>query len=113
MISAVDRERIESLVYDPSLQPGYDTIKDCLVWEDERSALVSPPGYEFLGKLLVYRGFVIHRGDRFDRIGMTGESYLSAWTYAMDTNLIWPGFKRLSLSPRDVEFLSRSRLMPI
>jgi hypothetical protein len=32
-----DLELMKSLKYDPELKPNYESIKGCLIWEDERA----------------------------------------------------------------------------
>jgi len=44
--SGKDLELIEGLVYNPSLKPGYEALKDALIWSDERPDGLTPEGYE-------------------------------------------------------------------
>jgi hypothetical protein len=50
---------IQSLVYNPALDPYYDFMKDCLIWEDERCELgLTPSAYEKLCDLWIARSFI-------------------------------------------------------
>ncbi|MFO0696978.1 MAG: hypothetical protein U0230_25620 [Polyangiales bacterium] len=106
MIPDRDRRAIESLVLDPEAEPSFEFLKSCLVWPDEISADISPPGYDFLADLLVYRGFV-HRRKSIDELRELAGPYKRAWAHALETGLRWPGFQRLELSPRDRAYLER------
>lgn len=46
-----DLEQIELLVFNPKLKPKFDTIKFCLIWEDEKPLKLSIDGYD---KLVIY-----------------------------------------------------------
>jgi hypothetical protein len=103
-LSGEDRAAIESLVFDPTLAPGFEIVKYCLIWSDERPVGISHAGYEYVSDLWVARGY-IHRGVPTERWGLGPEPYLKTWNDALDTCLRWPGFRRLPLSIRDQKYL--------
>lgn len=102
-----DLELIESLVYDPDLEPGYDMIKSCLIWGDEKPAGISPRGYSALCDLWISRSF-LHLGKAFSEDEIDPEYFGKFWARAMEQNFKWPGFKRLTLSEEDRAYYKQS-----
>ena len=92
-----DLELIEKLEFNPILEPSYDAIKNCLVWEDERPDGLTPDGYEKLCDLWIARSF-IYRDIPFSECESDSSYYERVWKKAMDVNFKWPGFKRMNLS---------------
>ena len=99
-ISNQDRMAIESLSYNPSLEPSFDIVKSCLMWEDERPGSISSEGYRFVRSLWVVRSF-IHRGLPEEQWGLEPHHFQAIWRFAIDAKLKWPGFYRLELSWKD------------
>ncbi|MDB9518464.1 hypothetical protein PN466_16085 [Roseofilum reptotaenium CS-1145] len=62
--SGKNLELIEALVYDPTLKPDYDIMRDSLVWPDERPWGLDPDAYDKLIDLWIARSF-IHKGIPF------------------------------------------------
>lgn len=111
MLHREDRVLLESLSYDPSAEPAFDPLRYCLVWADERPVGLTPSGYELLGDLWIVRGF-IHRKLDEGRWGLDPAHFRSVWSYAQDTHLAWPGFRRIELSPEERAYLSESMSDP-
>jgi hypothetical protein len=103
-----DLELIESLKYNPCLEPGYCHIKDCLAWEDERVDGLTPDGYESLCDLWIARSF-IHRNLDFSAYDLSPEYFRDIWERALKQGFKWPGFNRLILSETDKAFYERMR----
>jgi hypothetical protein len=97
---ADDLRQIESLVFDPNLEPSYDIVKGCLVWSDERPKTLTPAGYESLYDLLVARSF-LHRGLDFSAYDLSPDYFRKVWDKALAQGFKWPGFNRLTLSEKD------------
>jgi hypothetical protein len=95
-----DLRLIESLVYDPTLKPKFDSMRDCLVWADERPEGLTPDGYEHLLDLLIARSF-IHRDLDFSTHSLDPIYFKQIWDRAMEYKFQWPGFKRLTLSAEE------------
>ncbi len=95
-----DLRLIESLVFRPELKPGYDFIKGCLVWEDERADGLTPEGYDNLCDLWIARSF-IHRGLDFSTYPLNPEYFGKVWERALQQGFSWPGYKRLTLNAED------------
>jgi hypothetical protein len=75
-------------------------MPSCLVWDDERAAGLSAPGYESLCDLLIARSFV-HRGLDLSAHELDPHYFRDLWQRALSQGLRWPGFQRLSLSEED------------
>lgn len=63
LFSGNDLALIELLDFDPKLEPGFDLIKSCLVWKDERPDGLTPEAYENLCDLWIARSFIHQRRD--------------------------------------------------
>jgi hypothetical protein len=103
-----DLELIEALVYNPNLAPSYDFIRDCLVWNDERTDGLSSEGYERLGDLWIIRSY-LHRKVSASEWGLDPNYFQQAWSEATKQNFKWPGFLRLKLSKIDEEYYMQKR----
>ena len=101
--SGKDLELIEALVYQPDLEPGYDVMRDALVWSDEWSYYLSSEGFEKMCKLRIARSF-IHREIPFSSYPGDSDALQKAWFEAREQVPNWPGFKRLKLSQKDKDF---------
>ncbi len=99
-----DRALVESLRYDSSLKPAFDSIKGCLVWPDERPDNLSPDGYEKLCDLLIARSF-IHENRPFSSWKLEPHHFAQVWEDAIADKIQWPGFQRLKLSEEDQAYL--------
>jgi hypothetical protein len=102
-----DLKLIESLVYDPTLTPSYDLIKNCLVWEDERIDGLTPAGYESLCDLWIARSFLQRKLD-FSAHRLAPDYFKSVWERALEQGFHWPGFNRLSLSKKDLAYYEKA-----
>jgi len=102
MFSPRDRAIIENLRYDPTLTPGFELVKSCLVWSDERPDGLSSDGYERLCDLWIARSR-IHRGVVGDR-SVTSYDYQAVWNEELSGGLRWPGFRRIELSAAERSF---------
>jgi hypothetical protein len=96
---------IEALQYDPDLAPSYESIKSCLVWDDERADNLTPDGYEKLCDLWIARSFV-HQRRPFSSWWLAPDHFEKVWADANAANFNWPGFKRLVLREEDREYLN-------
>jgi hypothetical protein len=103
-----DLRLIESLKFDPELEPSYESIKGCLIWRDERPDGLSNAGYEALGDLWAARSF-LHQGLDFSEHPLNPDYYRRVWERALAQGLKWPGFNRITLSEKDKDYLE-SRL---
>ena len=106
IFSENDRLQLEKLVYDETLEPSFDSIKSCLVWSDERPADLSSDGYEKLCDLWIVRSF-IHQNLPQTNWGLDPDYFKSVWDAALEENIKWPGFKRLTLSEKDNKYLKQ------
>ena len=98
-----DLKLIESLEYNPTLTPGYDTLKGCLIWADERADGLTREGYENLCDLWIARSF-IHRGKDFSSHPIDPNYFREFWDRAVTQGFRWPGFRRIELSPEDKQY---------
>ena len=105
-LSPDDRAVIESLEFDPSLEPSFDIIKSCLAWPDEVPKGISGKGNMLVGRLLIWRSF-LHREMPEEAWGLDPSPYRLAWQSAVSEKLSWPGFRRLTLSSKDKQFLEK------
>ncbi|MBP0011480.1 MULTISPECIES: hypothetical protein [unclassified Roseofilum] len=106
--SGENLELIEALVYDPTLKPDYDIMRDSLVWPDERPQGLDPDAYEKLIDLWIARSF-IHKGISFSDHRLDPEYFERVWKEAREQGFQWPGFHRLHLSEPDREFYENAR----
>ncbi|MDC0836010.1 hypothetical protein POG22_23890 [Geitlerinema sp. CS-897] len=97
--SGQDLKLIESLVYQPELEPSYEAIKDVLIWSDERPNGLSFEGYEKLCDLWVARSF-IHRKVSFLSCKLDSTYFEEVWRRAVYQEFRWPGFYRFELKDR-------------
>jgi hypothetical protein len=102
--SQLDRPCVTRLVYDPTCEPSYDIMKACLVWPDERPDRISNDGYELVGDLWIFRGF-LHRGVPRHEWGLNPDYFETVWKNALDDVPCWPGFRRIELSSLERLFL--------
>ncbi len=105
-LSDNDRHTIEQLAYNPELEPSFDVIKSCLIWDDERPDGVSSQGYELICDLWIIRSF-IHRDIPKEDWGLDPEYFLKRWAMIKDLDLKWPGFKRMELSEAESRFYEK------
>lgn len=107
LLSDLDRSLILACVFDAECSPGFDTVKWCLIWPDERVDDLSPAGYEVLCDLWIVRGF-IHRGVPESEWGVDPASghFQRVWRLAEQEVPSWIGFRRLQLSQPDTDFLN-------
>lgn len=99
LLSDRDRRLIESLVYDLNLEPRFDAIKSCLIWDDELPSGITPGGYKTLSDLWVARAFLHHGFEPSDLVNLN--YYKGIWNRAIGEEIRWPGFFRLSLDEKD------------
>lgn len=106
LFSETDLRLIEALEYRPELEPAFDEIKACLVWDDERPAGLTPAGYESLCDLWIIRSY-IHRGIPRQAWGIDPASgyFQDVWDRAQAHPIRWPGFRRMQLSEKDRAYL--------
>jgi hypothetical protein len=101
-----DLRIIESLIFDASLKPMFDPMRDCLAWADERADGLTREGYERLCDLLIARSF-IHRNLDFSTHTLDPAYFREIWERAMKHKFRWPGFNRLELSADDRSFFEK------
>jgi hypothetical protein len=94
---------VNELKYDSSLSPGFEGLKSCLIWEDERALLVGDD-YDFLCDLWITRGF-IHRSLPREQWGLGPAHFEEVWAHALKGVPLWPGFRRMTLSAEDRAYL--------
>jgi hypothetical protein len=107
VFNARDLRLIEDLGYNPDLEPSFDEIKGCLVWEDERPSGLTPEGYERLCDLWIIRGY-IHREVSPHQWGIDPSSgyFQDLWKQAQTEQIKWSGFRRMKLSSKDRHYLN-------
>lgn len=103
VFSRKDLELIQSLVYDPTLEPSYEYLKGCLVWSDERPNGVTPDAYRNISSLWVARS-LLHRGLTLADHPINPAYAQDIWDRAIHQIGNWPGFKRLTLSQKDLNY---------
>jgi hypothetical protein len=108
LFSDRDVRLIEALEHQPELEPAFDDIKACLVWDDERPSDLTPNGYETLCDLWIIRSY-IHRGVPPEEWGVdpTSGYFQGVWQRAQTQRIRWPGFQRMTLSQNDREYFER------
>jgi len=99
-----DLELIKSLKYDPSLEPNFEALKGCLIWDDERPMGLSSEAYRTISSLLVARS-LLHKGLTLDDHPINADYCKKVWAAAQQQISDWPGFKRLTLSDEDRKYL--------
>ena len=99
---------IESLVYQPELKPGFECLKECLIWEDERPNGLSPEGYEKLCDLWIARSF-LHKKVPFSSWELDPNYFEQVWSMAQAQAFKWPGFYRVQLNQEDALFYELER----
>ena len=105
-----DRNALEALRFDAEATPGYELLKGCLIWADERTDHLSSEGRDYLTGLWAAR-HRIHVGQPTDAWGFNperGAYMLAAWNHAIVTRLRWPGMRRIALSAADRAYLEQS-----
>jgi len=104
-----DLELIESLVYDPELEPSYDILRGCLAWMDEGQRLpLTTEGHDNLTFLIAARSY-IQEGRDFSEYIIAPDHLRLIWERALKQGFRWPGFKRLTLSEADKAYLELNR----
>ena len=104
-----DLALIESLTYNPDLEPYYDQMRGYLVWVDEICDVgMTSEGYKKLQDLLLARSF-IHLGKPFSSFILDPTYLAEVWEKVLKSNFSWPGFNRLELSTKDMDFLLKSQ----
>jgi hypothetical protein len=107
LFTGKDLQLMEALVYDPSLGPGYEALKGCLIWEDERPSGLSPDAYSNLCSLWGARA-LFHRGLTLADHPLNPEYSRDIWERALHQVPGWPGFKRITLSAKDKEYYEQN-----
>ncbi len=100
-----DLELIKSLKYDPSLEPNFEALKGCLIWDDERPMGLSSEAYRTVSSLLVARS-LLHKGLTLDDHPINADYCKKVWASAQQQISDWPGFRRLTLSDKDRKYLN-------
>lgn len=106
LFTGKDLSLVESLEFNAELKPGYDLIKSCLVWTDERPDGLTPEAYENLCDLLIARSF-IHRGVDFSAHKLDPVYFKNIWERALNQGFRWTGFQRLKLSDEDLAYYEK------
>ena len=102
LLTDKDRMLLESLVYDPGLEPRFNALRSYLTWEDELPSGITPDGLDTLANLWIARACLYHG---FELPDLFDSNYFSGiWNQAIAEKLDWPGFKRLTLSDENKEF---------
>lgn len=99
LFSERDREILESLIYNPDLEPSYEGLKSCLIWADEQPRGLSSEGYETVCNLWIARAHLYHGLELPEPL--EPQFYIDIWNKAVADEIKWPGFNRLSLSDKD------------
>jgi hypothetical protein len=94
---------IKALVYNPNLEPGYESIKGCLIWDDERPNNLTSDAYSNLCSLWGARA-LLHRGLTLADHPLDPDYCRDIWERALAQVPEWPGFKRLTLSAKDKDY---------
>jgi hypothetical protein len=109
LFTGKDLELIESLVYDPELEPSYDILRGCLAWMDEGQRLpLTNQGHDNLTDLIAARSF-IQEGRDFSEWTLGPDRFRLIWERSIKQGFRWPGFKRLTLSESDKAYLALKR----
>jgi len=103
LFKEIDRESVESLVYDPSLEPNYNALAGHLMWFDELPSHITSAGIDVLSSLWVARS-LMHRGLTFSDHPVNPEYSQRVWKQAIQEIPNWPGFQRLKLSVEDQKY---------
>jgi hypothetical protein len=101
-----DLSLIESLVYNPTLEPKFDGMRDCLFWADEEPDGLTSDGYDTLIDLWAARSF-LHKGRDFSTYKLSPDYFRLIWERALAQGFRWPGFNRLTLSDADRIFYDK------
>jgi hypothetical protein len=113
MIPERDRDLLRVLILDPSAEPGFDVLKSCLMWPDERPVEhLSSEGHEFLTDLWIVRGF-LHRSLPKEEWGFDPDYFSEVWSYGLAHGDTWPGFRRLRLSDVESVYLAACLATPL
>jgi hypothetical protein len=99
-----DLDLMRSLKYDPSLEPIYEYLRGCLIWEDERPEGLTPAADDLVGSLIIARS-LFHKGLTLEDHPIDPSYCKELWGSAQQQIGGWPGFKRLSLSDKDRKYL--------
>ncbi len=99
-----DLDLMRSLKYDPSLEPIYEYLRGCLIWEDERPEGLTPAADDLVGSLIIARS-LFHKGLTLEDHPIDPSYCKELWGSAQRQIGGWPGFKRLSLSDKDRKYL--------
>lgn len=105
-LSPDDLLLIRSLTYNPELEPNYEILKNCLVWQDEWPDGLTSAGHEFLCDLWIVRSY-LHR--QLDLSATLNPAYFeNVWKRALKEIPSWPGFKRLSVTSEERDYYEKS-----
>ena len=99
---------IEQLVFDSSLEPSFDLMRDCLVWADEIPDGLTPDAFDYLCDLLIARS-LFHKGLTLDDHPLSPDYCKTIWARAVNQNLKWTGFQRIEVGAKDLEYLQLMR----
>ena len=99
-----DLKLMKSMVYEPDLEPSYEFLKGCLIWNDERPDGLTPDGYDNLSSLWIARA-LLHNGLGLSDDPINPDFTRELWERAMNEVPEWPGFKRITLSYKDRQYL--------
>ena len=97
-----DLDLIQSLVYEPSLEPMYCSFRMYLHWPDELPSGISTEGYESLCDLWTARACRYHGLTLPESLNPA--TFTRVWDRAIAQGLLWPGFQRLKLGETDKKY---------
>lgn len=103
LFSQRDKELVDALIYDNSLEPIFNSLADYLIWLDERPDNITPEGSDKLQTLWVGRS-LLHKGLSFADHEINPEYCALVWNQALEEIPNWPGFKRLQLTEKDNKY---------
>lgn len=96
---------INKLTYKPELKPIYQILRMYLEWADECPNPCNMRLYDKLIVLWIARAFFYHDINYpMPVLNKTERYYRKTWDKAIEQDINWPGFKRLSLSEAERKF---------
>ena len=111
---------IKNLAFNANAKPLFEELKYCLIWPDEipnwrgdnPSDELSHNGREFLYDLLIVRGY-IHRNVPKEEWGIKDpKRWQDVWEFGLANVAQWPGFRRITLSEADRDYLNKVMSTP-
>ncbi len=106
LFSERDKELVDALVFDDSLEPMFNSLADYFIWFDERPDNITPDGSDKLQTLWVGRS-LLHKRLTFADHEINPEYCAKVWNQALEEIPNWPGFKRLKLNEKDNELFQK------